>query len=148
MAIWQYNLYFLPEEEINFYFANEHIMTEDALNEIDWWAHKQLDSSSFNVVESYLRSKRSWSKNIVLFGHLDSNCFEILLESGRMIEVTARIDLRVDYSSMVKVICQFGRDNNLALLNYKFEILPPEVLLLEKDIMGYKSFDDFLKKVT
>jgi hypothetical protein len=148
MAIWQYKLYFLPEEEVKSYFPHDDIISEDAFNEVEWWKYRQLDINNFVSVNRVLASRKSWSDDIIMFGELDSNCFEVLTESGKMVEVSARIDLRFDYRDMIKLVCQFGAENKLILLNYKWDVLPPEFFLLERDIANYKLFDDFLNKVT
>ena len=70
MAIWQYNIYFLPEEEINSYFPDRPNISEDAFNEIDWWRYRQIDSESFAIIEDLLPLKKSLSDHILQFGDL------------------------------------------------------------------------------
>jgi hypothetical protein len=148
MAIWQYKLYFLPEEEVRSYFPNDGALSENAFNEVQWWKYRQLYTSNFTYVTPELPLRKSWSDDIILFGELDSNCFEVLTESGIVVEASARIDLRADYRDMITLVCQFGQDNNLLLLDYRWDILPPENTLLERFISKYRLFDDFLNKLT
>ena len=132
MAIWQYKLYFLPEEEVRSYFPNGGALSENAFSEVQWWKYRQLYLSNFTDVKAVLPLKKSWSDDIMLFGELDSNCSEVFTESGIAVEASARIDLRGDYRDMITLICQFSQNNKLILLDYKWHILPPENIITEK----------------
>ncbi len=74
MAIWQYHMFIVPEEEVNAYFGKEAFISCNALNGIKWWKYHQLRIENFDIFKSFLTKKGSWTNDIVLFGDESSNC--------------------------------------------------------------------------
>lgn len=146
MAIWQYKLFVLPEEEVDSYFLNKDSVSEKAFNEIDWWKYRQIDIKLFEPLIRLLDKENSWSENIVQLGNLDSNCVELLYEEGRMVEISIRIDLRTDYNNMVKIFCEFADENDCVFLNESLKVLEPSPLIVLSDIDNnkYREFMDNL----
>ncbi|TKC12039.1 hypothetical protein FA048_00015 [Pedobacter polaris] len=146
MAIWQYRLFVIPEEEINSYFLNEDYLSEDAFNEIDWWKYKRIDEISLGDLISLLAESKSWSNNIYQLGNIESDCLEILFNKQKILEISIRVDLRNNYNSLIEAICKFGRRNALIFLNYNLKLLSPDEIILKEDISNYNLFDDFITK--
>lgn len=146
MAIWQYKLFVLPEEEVSSYFSSETSITDEALNEIEWWKYRQSEIICFDSIKELLSPKKSWSNSIILFGDVDSSCLEVLIESEKIVEVSIRIDLRANYRNIIVGICEFCQQNSLMLLNYRLELLAPNAAILEEDIIKYKTFNEFIKQ--
>lgn len=146
MAIWQYQFYMVPEEELDSYFRNEDLISYEDLSEIEWWKYRQLDITSFDTFISLLPKKKSWSKDIIIFGDDDSSCIEILLEKNRIVEISIRVDLRLDYINFINLLCEYALNNKCMFLNYKLEILYPNLEALEKDILSYPTYKMFLDK--
>lgn len=146
MAIWQYKLFVLPEEEVSSYFSSETSITDEALNEIEWWKYRQSEIICFDSIKELLSPKKSWSNSIILFGDVDSSCLEVLIESEKIVEVSIRIDLRANYRNIIVAICEFCQQNSLMLLNYRLELLAPNTAILEEDIIKYKTFNEFIKQ--
>ena len=107
MAIWQYQLFIIPKEEINSYFENSEYIEKAALDEINWWKFRAFEKVEFESFRKVLKQKKSWSQEILLFGEEESNCFEVLFKSNKIIEVLARIDLRTDYYCFLDNLCAF-----------------------------------------
>lgn len=147
MAIWQYQIYIVPEEEVDSYFKNENSISYDDLSEIKWWKYRQLKIDSFNTFIKLLPRKDSWSREIILFGDESSNCIEVLLEENLIIEISIRVDLRLDYKGFINLLCEYALSNKCMFLNDKLEILYPNLKLLENDIMNYPRYKAFLDKL-
>lgn len=147
MAIWQYQIFIVPEEEINSYFEKDGIISSDALNEINWWKYRQLDITSFDVFKVLFSIRESWTKDIILFGDEGSSCIEILMEEGRIIEISARIDLRYNYKQFVTILCEFAQKNNCTFLNNDLKIISTNTQLIEQDIENYTVYKSFFDKL-
>ncbi len=147
MAIWQYQFYMVPEEELSSYFKNEDLISYNDLSEIEWWKYRQLDINSLDTFVNLLPQKKSWSKDIIIFGNEDSSCIEILLQNNWIIEISIRIDLRLDYKNFIKLLCEYALNHNCMFLNDKLEILYPNLDSLEKDILNYPLYKAFLNKL-
>ena len=140
-------MFIVPEEEVNAYFGKEAFISYDALNEIDWWKYHQLSVEEFDMFKAFLPKRDSWSNDIVLFGDESSNCIEVLMEQDKIIEVSARVDLRYDYKQFVKLICKFAQNNNCVILNNDLKIISPNTQLLEQDIASFPAYRLFLEKL-
>lgn len=140
-------MFIVPEEEVNTYFGKEEFISYDALNEIDWWKYHQLSFEGFDIFKAFLPKRESWSNDVILFGDESSNCVEVLTENNRIVEVSARVDLRYDYKQFVKLICEFAQDNNCVILNNDLRIISPNSQLLEQDITNFPAFRSFLEKL-
>ena len=66
MAIWQYKIYLLPEEEYNSFFVGKHQIEENAFDETKWWKYRNIDE--IKVEFPYLPRTKSWSENIAQYG--------------------------------------------------------------------------------
>jgi len=146
MAVWQYHIFIVPEEEIKSFFKDAMSITNDDLNEIDWWKYSQLDLDKFKIFEKLLMRKKSWSKDIILFGEEDSDCVEILMDNKKIVEVSARIDLRHNYKNILNNLCDFAQSNNCIFLNDSLNIIYPNILVMENDILKNNVYKNFLDK--
>lgn len=144
MAIWQYQIYMIPEEEISSYFKNDKFISYDDFNEIKWWKYRQLNIKSFDLFTDLLPKKDSWSDDIILFGDESSNCIEILKEQDLIIEISIRIDLRLDCKKIINLLCEFTINNNCMFLNDKLEVLHPNVESIKSSIASYPVYKTFL----
>ncbi|RCR65968.1 hypothetical protein [Larkinella punicea] len=147
MAIWQYQLFVVPEEETNSYFGDNLFINNNALNEINWWKYRQLSIDNFNNFKSFLPLKQSWSSDIILFGDESSNCIELLIDNNRIIEISIRIDVRNDYKEFVYALCDFAQTYGCVLLNDTLKVLSSTVKLIEHDIMIHPLYKLFLDKL-
>ena len=146
MAIWQYKLFAIPEEELKSYFNDIGNISIEAFDNIEWWKYRTCKSVDFNSFKE-LPIQESWSKDIKQLGDIDSDCVETIVQEEKIIEIANRIDLRKNYKLMVEYICEFGKHNHLCFLNVEFKVLfsTPEAIC--KDIRDYKVFEEFKKKL-
>lgn len=146
MAIWQYMIFAIPEEELESYFKNVDFIPNVAFNNIEWWKYRTYKSVNFNSFKE-LTFQESWSKNIKQLGHIDSDCVEVFVQGEEITEIAIRIDLRKNYKPMVNYICEFGQDNHLCFLNNDFKLLFSLPEVIHQDINDYRLFDEFTKKL-
>lgn len=147
MAIWQYQIFVVPEEEINSYFSEDICINKNALNEIDWWKYRQLNIESFNVFITLCPLKKSWSNDIILFGDESSNCIELLMNRNKVIEISVRIDLRYNYEQFVSTLCEFAQKHNCIFLNDALKIISAREQLIKQDIIDHPIYKSFLDKL-
>ncbi|WP_421829162.1 hypothetical protein [Larkinella sp.] len=147
MAIWQYQLFVIPGEEINSYFGDNLFIDNNALNEINWWKYRQLTINNFNIFKSFLPLKQSWSSDIILFGDESSNCIELLMDNNIIVEISIRIDVRNNYKEFVLALCDFSQKYGCVLLNDTLKILSPIAELIEQDIIIHPLYKSFLDKL-
>ncbi len=147
MAIWQYNLHIIPKEEILSYFEYVETITDNDLNEIEWWRYRKLNIKDFDIFKDKLIPKKSWSSDIVLLGDEDSNCIIILMEFNKVAEISVRIDLRSDFRFFLQTICDFAEKHNCIFLNYELRILEANYYIMKHDIIVYPLFKSFIDKI-
>lgn len=149
MAVWQYQMFLVPEEEINSFFKNQSFIKRDDLNGIDWWKYnEELHLEHFSVFKHLLSTKkRSWSNDIALYGEESSNCIEIILERNKIAEISVRIDLRYSYKEFVRVLCDFAKEHHCTFLNSSLKILAPNINIVTQDIENYPLYKSFLNKL-
>lgn len=58
MAIWQYQLFIIPKEEINSYFENSEYIDKGALDEINWWKFRAFEKVAFENFRKVLKQKK------------------------------------------------------------------------------------------
>lgn len=146
MAIWQYKLFAIPEEEKKSYFKNIDVIPIEAFDNIEWWKYRSYNSVDFNSFKE-LPSRESWSKDIRQLGDINSDCVETFVQEEKIMEISIRIDLRKNYEPMVEYVCNFGQDNLLCFLNGEYKLISPIPELINQDISDYKIFEEFTKKL-
>lgn len=144
MAIWQYQIFIVPNEEINSYFPEEINISYDDLNEINWWKYRQLTINKFDSIRALLPERKSWTDEIILFGDDNSDCVTISLEDTKIFEISARLDLRTDYRQFARILCEFAQENDCIFLTDDLRILIPDFQLVKNDIENYPIFKAFL----
>lgn len=147
MAIWQYKLFAIPEEEFDTYFKNKKFISAEDFNGIEWWIYRTYKSIDFNSFGN-LSLSESWTKKIIMFGDIDSDCVEVLVEGEELCEIAIRVDLRKNYEGMLTSICKFGQDNNLYFLNDRFKVLFPKLQLINQDITDNDAFAEFIARIS
>lgn len=147
MAIWQYQLFLLPKEEIKSYFKNDLFISEDDLNEIDWWKYSELKPMDFSVFSKILPQSKSWSDDITIYGNVDSDCIEVIVENNKIKEVSIRIDLRYSNKQLIADLCKFSEQYSCVFLNIYFKIINPIQELIEDDINQYPVYKSFINKL-
>ncbi len=67
------------------------------------------DSEILRKIEGILPGRDSWSEDLILWGEEDGNRIHAALEAGRVVELTARIDLRQPPGSFPAQLVELAR---------------------------------------
>ena len=136
MAIWQYSIHLVPNEEV---------ASRDAVEDVDWWKYRQLDKNGVEVFAPLLPKTKSWCKEIIQFGDLESNCIEFMEEDNRIVSVQARFDLRIDYRPFISLLVAYADENNCCFIDSECNVIPASYEPLLDAVRKYPSFRDFLE---
>lgn len=83
MAIWQFDFMVIPKSNVAMDMHTDEILL---------WRVELLEDFRENIKE-ILPLKKSWSKNIILYGNVDETCIELFCEQ-MMLEFSVKLDLR------------------------------------------------------
>ena len=144
MAIWQYQLFIVPKQNLIFYLDNSNKINNDNFNEIICWEHSQLNIENFNIISPYLPIRKSWSNNIILFGYEDANCVEVFSKDDK-VEISARIDLRYNPIKTVETLCRFAQATDSVFLNSNFSIIISNIEVVLEDIAKFPTYKAFIE---
>jgi len=145
MAIWQYNFYIIPKfnETIDNLsdFRDEDGLFDDEVI----WHIRSVSPSLFNNINKILPIGKSWSEYLILFGHEETNCFEIFHENDIVDSVSFRIDFRSDYEYILHSILDFVQLNDLQILDEELNIIKPNSVTIENLIKNSQQYKMYYK---
>ncbi|MGE0567640.1 MAG: hypothetical protein AB7O73_06800 [Bacteroidia bacterium] len=118
MAIWQYTFYVLPKEAVTDITPSlVFLKDDDGFDDSPYWKYVAVEPSFFEPVKEFLPLGNSWSKDLILYGDVDSNCLEVFLEESKLVEsVSIRIDFRSNYEALLDKLLLFLMKNNMMVL--------------------------------
>lgn len=146
MAIWQYHITVVPQEEIKSFFNGESFISNEDIENINWCKYRNIKANDFVDLEKLFPQQKSWTSNIILYGSEGSNCIEILLSNDVIEEITIRIDLRNYNQNDIKFICDFFEKHHCLFIDYKGKIIRPSINQIIYEIENYDLYKDFLRK--
>ena len=108
MAVWQFQIELVPKAvaEANSLRAGM-VLTEEQRESVVWWKDQRLPVTLLRDVEKMLPSQKAWSKDLEVFGSLDTSCVTILREGESLVEVHFRFDLREVPIELLELQCSF-----------------------------------------
>ncbi|RYJ43282.1 hypothetical protein [Flavobacterium beibuense] len=122
MALWQISFFIIPKDEFE-----SHIQlykNEDGLfDNTDYWK-ENVDPLIFKSLDVFLPKVKSWSDNIIQYGTLDSNVFEIRIEDNLIESVSFRINFTSDYEGVLREIIRLCIINSLVILTADLKLMP------------------------
>lgn len=127
MALWQYTFHILTKESFDFLYKKfELSFGEFGFDDGPFWAFKAIHKSYFNDISLILKKSKSWSKEIDLYGHQETNCLEVFFDGHTDIvkSVSFRIDFRSEYEMVLNAIIEFCILKGLVILNEELQIIP------------------------
>ncbi|WP_417354093.1 hypothetical protein [Flavobacterium sp.] len=122
MALWQVSFFIIPKDELDSLTSlsnNKYGLFDDS----NYWCNNSAPSV-FNSLTVFLPLSKSWSDNIIQYGDLDSNVFEIGLRANKIESVSYRIDFRSDYETILKEIVEICLKNKFLILTNDLELMP------------------------
>jgi hypothetical protein len=140
MAIWQYSFTIIPKDSILNDSVNP-IYNDDGLFEDDiYWIKRAILLGFFDGMEKIIPYGESWSKDLLVFGDLESNCMEVYSEKGYVISASFRIDFRNNYESFLRRMLEYIESKGLIILDEKKNKLSTNFLLIKKTIEDSPQF--------
>jgi len=144
MAIWQYKFYVIPNSNQNI------IKTKQFGKDIDncfddsiFWNGKEISIEFFKKVDEILTMTKSWSKDLIIYGNLETNCLEILCVNNFIKSVSLRIDFSNEYQSILIKLLSFLKLKDLILLDENLEELPLNYLSIKTIINNSQQFKKY-----
>ncbi len=122
MALWQISFFIIPKGELDsltLLSKNQGGLFDDS----NYWCCNS-DPSVFNSLTVFLPLSKSWSDNIIQYGSLDSNVFEVGVRASKIESVSCRIDFRSDYETILKGIVEICLKNRFLILTNDLESMP------------------------
>jgi hypothetical protein len=136
MAIWQYRLILLPEDELGGMFP---ILPKSILREIAedrvWWSGRQPQAGFEAQIDAILPPMESWSQSMRMWGQLHGNDAYVIYQDedlAKVVEISFRIDARDISPELVHELCALARRLGCVFLTHKYEILLPS----ETDVLN------------
>lgn len=142
MAIWQNTFYVLPKESTLDLSPNLHF-NEEGFDDSIFWKGEKLKPELFNHISTFLPIGKSWSKNLTIYGNVESNCFEVFQKEGSIVSVSFRIDFRSSYERILSELVEFLMMNGFLIVDENLEVLPlNSVVIIQKikDSAQYKKY--------
>ena len=121
MAIWQYNFLVLPKDSIS---ANDLKLgiDDDGYYDDVYWLKKPTPVLFFTDINKIMPKGKSWCDNLLVFGNLESNCFEVYSKNGFIQSASFRTNFTTDYEPILSQIVEFCILKGLIIVDEKLNI--------------------------
>jgi hypothetical protein len=151
MSVYQ-NTYFIVPRKGNYTLFEglnlNSFMEEEGFFEDDlFWENLNCE---YEDIESYLLKKfkvgKSWSKDLKIFGDIDVNSLEILLESNSIVSLSFRVNFKTDYRSFLNEVIDFCKLNDYLVVDNELNALSLDFETINENIhssKAYKKCSDF-----
>ena len=121
MALWQISFFIIPKDGLDSHASLS--KNEDGLFDDSTYWRGNIDPSVFDSLTDFLSLGKSWSENIIQYGSLDSNVFEVGVRANKVGAVSFRIDFRSDYESVLREIIEICQKNKFLILTSDLELM-------------------------
>jgi hypothetical protein len=139
MALWQFEIFMLPEEEINSFFQNHSRIRPEDFSEISWWKYRKLSIEDFDVFTSSLSREKSWTHDVIQYGNLDSDCVELTVENNTIEEVRIRMNINDPANPLIDTVSKFCISHNCVLIDREMNIIDPAKYNLQIAFDKYRN---------
>lgn len=111
MAVWQYSMHLVPASELmaSCQVVNGAVLG-DVFDDSTWWASTQPPDDFEARFATVLSEVPSWDPESRQWGESDTTTVQVHYTAGRVDEVWARLDLRVDWTRAFDVLVQLAHD--------------------------------------
>lgn len=146
MAVWQFQLKLVPRAVAAAHglLPGGHL-TDSFREEVAWWRDRSLTADALQPLYEILPPGKTWTEELEVLGDLETTCVTILRESGVIVEVHARLDLRTFSAEAGKALLDFARRLECLLLTDENKALNPDSTALAEAIKtspAYKIVKD------
>jgi len=129
MALWQYTFFIVPNTDLLNLSVGANLNNNlEYFDFKEFWIYKPFKPDYFDSFEKLLPKNKSWSKNIILFGKEDTNCIEVLIEHGIVINLTIRIDYTTEYKCLLAELIEFCILKGFVILDEELNIVSLRLL--------------------
>jgi hypothetical protein len=148
MALWQYTFRLIPKVDLEELGVSTCISNE-VLDDFVSWSNGNYTLAFFKPLTAILESNKIWCENINLFGTEDSNCIEIFMDNGKVVEVTVRLDYQTEYTPLLHQLIEFCSLNSIVLLDEENNVLYLNTTKITQVILSspqYKKLNNLKSK--
>lgn len=122
MGLWQVGFFVIPKASAKD--DKFELDEEGSFDDAPYWNDQKVLLDFFKPIAKILPLEKSWSEKILLYGHQDSNRFEVFHENGIVESVSFRIDFTSNYESVLSELIEFFILNGLIVLDENLNVLP------------------------
>jgi len=127
MAIWQFQTKLVPcTTAADNGLLHGQYLSVGQREEIAWWSGNEIAAVELQLLREVLPAGETWTQELEVFGDLEKTCVTILSESGAVVEVNARFDLRALSVETGKAILDFARGLECLLVTDDNLVLKPD----------------------
>ena len=131
MATWQYVVHFIPRRKVIQWFSEVPTsLDRETFNSTDWWDHEDVCREPEADISLFLKESRSWSNDIKVWGDEQGDYISLIFDSGQVVELEARVDVRALSKDFVENLCRFARTCDCLLFTEDSNLLQADVDLL------------------
>lgn len=149
MAVWQYGFLVIPKEGLSNDLFNQQL-GEEYFDDSPFWKGLDYTIDAFRGIEKVLPKRKSWSNNVVLFGHEESSCIEVLLEAGFVVSVSFRIDFSSSYQALLDEVNEFFILKGFLLIDESRMVVPLNIIKIKRVIetsSQYQKYREILEQM-
>jgi hypothetical protein len=135
MATWQFDLYIVPREKlVEVAGVTAQRISQQQFEQTEWWEGASLPPHYVQVLTTLLPRAESWSPGVEIWGTEDGNRIDVYRSGGAVQEVRFRIDVRAIDVGVLEAVARFADNAGCALLTEEFEVVPPTLDAMLKEI--------------
>ena len=138
MAIWQYTFELIPRAKLIKLFGDvPQTIDADDYEQVEWWSDGTNLTADFeNRLASFAASYKSWSADVKCWGAEDCNVVQVIMDGGRVVELSVRFDLRKLDETFLHNMVGFARDNECVFLTESMRVIEPSADVLKAVLMS------------
>lgn len=147
MAVWQYSLTIIPKASMLNGYIIKRYSGDGLFRDNIYWEKVPTPAFFLYDIENILPRSKSWSKDLLLFGDLESNCFEVYCENEYIKSVSFRIDFTSDFVKILRNIVRFVKRKDLILLDENHSIVASNHRSIKSLIKQSNRFQEYKKLI-
>jgi hypothetical protein len=102
MATWQFDFSFVPIDNLS---IKIELDENDLVDFSSFWLLRQPPENYKEIITKILLPTKSWNEDILIFGKEDETRINVVLGNSKVVDISARIDLRtIDPKLLSKIV--------------------------------------------
>ncbi len=141
MALWQYTFHVLLKDRVGEF--PEYLIEnrEEGFDDSVFWDNTVIKRSFFDPINEILPKGKSWCEEIDLYGHQESNLFEVFHTINDIVEcVSFRIDFTSDYEAILRSLMEFLLLNGFVIVDENVNVIPFNFEMIKSIIDNSNQF--------